>query len=96
MTKISLIVLLLSAVAYSHVQQLKSPVDYVDPFIGSQGARWFAFTPAALPFGLVKLSPMTYGFNGYSGGGGRSGSDSGQAGPPAWLHRSRRADLNQT
>jgi predicted alpha-1,2-mannosidase len=50
-----------------------TPVDYVDPFVGSQGSRWFVFTPAALPFGLCKLAPMTYGFNGYYGGGGRSG-----------------------
>ena len=42
-----------------------TPVDYVDPFVGSQGSRWFVFTPAAVPFGLVKLAPMTYGFNGY-------------------------------
>jgi predicted alpha-1,2-mannosidase len=56
-------------------QQIKQPVDYVNPFIGSQDSRWFAFTPAALPFGMVKLAPMTFGYNGYSGGGGRSGYD---------------------
>jgi predicted alpha-1,2-mannosidase len=73
MKKISLLVFLLSAIVCSYGQQPKCPVDYVDPFIGSQGARWFAFTPAAVPFGLVKLAPMTYGFNGYYGGGGQSG-----------------------
>lgn len=56
-------------------QMVKSPVDYVNPFIGSQDSRWFAFTPAALPFGMVKLAPMTFGFNGYAGGGHRSGYD---------------------
>jgi predicted alpha-1,2-mannosidase len=67
--------LVLSSILCSYGQQAKSPVDYVDPFIGSQGSRWFVFTPAALPFGLAKLAPMTLGFNGYYGGGGRSGYD---------------------
>lgn len=75
MRKISAILLLLLAILPSYAQGAESPVDYVDPFIGSQGARWFVFTPAALPFGLVKLAPMTFGFNGYYGGGGRSGYD---------------------
>jgi len=56
-------------------QQAKQPVDYVNPFIGSQDGRWFSFTPACLPFGMVKLAPMTFGFNGYGGGGSRSGYD---------------------
>src|SRR6202012_5206053 len=67
-------------------QQAKNPVDYVDPFIGSQGARWFAFTPAAMPFGLVKLAPMTYGFNGYFGGGGKSGYDNRQTSILGFAH----------
>jgi predicted alpha-1,2-mannosidase len=75
MKKLSVIIFLFLAAGNIYGQQLKSPVDYVDPFIGSQGARWFAFTPAALPFGLVKLAPMTYGFGGYFGGGGKSGYD---------------------
>jgi predicted alpha-1,2-mannosidase len=75
MKKLSFIIILFSIIESINGQNIKSPVDYVDPFIGSQGARWFAFTPAALPFGLVKLAPMTYGFNGYFGGGGRSGYD---------------------
>jgi predicted alpha-1,2-mannosidase len=49
------------------------PVDWVDPFIGTQSARWFFFTPAAAPFGLVKLAPDTTGFGGYAGGGHTSG-----------------------
>ena len=53
--KTSLFVLLFLAVACSYGRQAKSPVDYVDPFIGSEGSRWFVFTPAALPFGLAKL-----------------------------------------
>ncbi len=49
------------------------PVDYVNPFIGTLSARWFFFTPAATPFGLVKLAPDTTGFGGYGGGGNTSG-----------------------
>lgn len=75
MKKSAIGLFLFCAIIGSQAQSAKSPVDYVDPFIGSQGCRWFVFTPAALPFGLVKLAPMTYGFNGYFGGGGRSGYD---------------------
>ena len=49
------------------------PVDWVNPFIGTQSARWFFFTPAAAPFGLVKLAPDTTGFGGYAGGGHTTG-----------------------
>jgi hypothetical protein len=45
------------------------PVDWVDPLIGTQSARWFFFTPTAAPFGLVNLAPDTTGFCGYAGGG---------------------------
>ena len=34
-------------------------VQYVDPQIGSVHARWFFYTPAALPFGMAKLAPHT-------------------------------------
>jgi predicted alpha-1,2-mannosidase len=34
-------------------------VQYVDPQIGSVHGRWFFYTPAALPFGMAKLSPHT-------------------------------------
>jgi putative alpha-1,2-mannosidase len=48
--------LVLSSLLCIYGQQPKSPVDSVDPFIGAQGAKWFVFTPVALPFGLVKLA----------------------------------------
>lgn len=51
MKKISAMLLLLSTFVPSYAAGAKSPVDYVDSFIGSQGARWFVFTPAALPSG---------------------------------------------
>lgn len=53
----------------------QSPVDYVDPFLGSVHSRWFFFTPACEPLGMVKLAPMTYGFGGYRGGGHVTGYD---------------------
>lgn len=37
----------------------KAPVDWVDPQIGSVHGRWFFYTPAARPFGMVKLAPTT-------------------------------------
>lgn len=51
----------------------REPIDWVNPFLGTQSARWFFFTPAAMPFGLVKLAPDTTGYGGYRGGGHPSG-----------------------
>ena len=34
-------------------------VQYVDPQLGAVHARWFFYTPAAMPFGLAKLAPHT-------------------------------------
>ncbi|HTH82542.1 MAG TPA: GH92 family glycosyl hydrolase [Mucilaginibacter sp.] len=86
MKKLSILVAFFLITFNIYGQQAKKPVDYVDPFIGSQGARWFAFTPAAMPFGLVKLAPMTYGFNGYFGGGGKSGYDNRQTSILGFAH----------
>lgn len=33
--------------------------QYADPQIGSVHGRWFFYTPAAVPFGMVKLAPHT-------------------------------------
>ncbi len=35
------------------------PVDYVDPVIDTHNSRWFYFSSACRPFGLVNLSPDT-------------------------------------
>jgi predicted alpha-1,2-mannosidase len=35
----------------------KEPVDYVNPMIGTSGARWMLYPGPCLPFGMVKLSP---------------------------------------
>ena len=37
----------------------KTPLESVDPFIGSTGSRWFFFTPGAQPFGMAKPGPCT-------------------------------------
>ena len=39
--------------------QPKRPVDYVDPRIDSAHSRWFFFSSACRPFGMVNLSPDT-------------------------------------
>lgn len=33
--------------------------QYVNPNIGTAHSRWFFYTPAAMPFGMAKLSPST-------------------------------------
>src|ERR1700743_2164365 len=37
----------------------KSPLQSVDPTIGSTQCRWFFFTPGAMPFGMAKPGPCT-------------------------------------
>lgn len=49
--------------------------SYVDPTIGSAHSRWFFFTPAAVPFGMAKAAPTTYGHLGSRHGWGASGYD---------------------
>lgn len=39
----------------------ESPVDYVNPNIGTVHSRWFVYTPAAVPFGMAKLGASTNG-----------------------------------
>ena len=47
--------LLLLASVSTFAQQ--TPVDYVDPLIGSHDSRWINFPGPTRPFGMVKLSP---------------------------------------
>ena len=42
--------------------------EYVDPNIGTAHCRWFFYTPAAVPFGMAKLSPSTNAHHGNPGG----------------------------
>jgi putative alpha-1,2-mannosidase len=37
----------------------KSPADYVEPRIDTHKSRWFYFSSACRPFGMVNLSPDT-------------------------------------
>lgn len=41
-------------------KQVKTPVDYVEPRIDSHKSRWFYFSSASRPYGMVSLSPDTW------------------------------------
>jgi predicted alpha-1,2-mannosidase len=38
---------------------IENPVDYVNPFVDTHNSRWFYFSSASRPFGMVNLSPDT-------------------------------------
>lgn len=38
-------------------QEMKTPIDYVDPMIGTVDSRWMLYPGPSMPFGMVKLSP---------------------------------------
>ena len=48
-----------TALAASTAETPKSPADYVDPRIDTHKSRWFYFSSACRPFGMVNLSPDT-------------------------------------
>ena len=58
MNKISLIAVLLFAFSANSFSQKKSPLDYVNPIIGTNGMG-HTFPGACSPFGIVQLSPET-------------------------------------
>jgi putative alpha-1,2-mannosidase len=39
----------------------RQPADYVNPLIDTHKSRWFYFSSACRPFGMVNLSPDTNG-----------------------------------
>ncbi|WP_423738119.1 GH92 family glycosyl hydrolase [Chitinophaga caseinilytica] len=49
--------------------------QYVDPRIGTAHARWFHFTPGAMPFGMAKPAPSTNGHLGNRSGWEATGYD---------------------
>ena len=51
------LVFLLVVILFAGCTKQKEPVDYVDPLIGTSISRWMLFPGAAMPFGMVKLSP---------------------------------------
>ena len=57
--KMKLLVFLIFCFSQITKSQEKTPVDYVDPYIGSVHCRWFFSTPAAVPFGMARLGPHT-------------------------------------
>ena len=65
MYKISTVILLLLFISTLSLAQ--SPVDYVDPFIGTSNSRWMLYPGPSMPFGMVKLSPDNQG-NAWCGG----------------------------
>ncbi len=50
-------VLSVAATGVQLVAAEKEPVDYVNPMLGTSGARWMLYPGPCLPFGMVKLSP---------------------------------------
>jgi predicted alpha-1,2-mannosidase len=52
----------------------RQAVGDVNPFIGTTGSRWMLFPGAAMPFGMVKLSPDNKAWSGRAGSG-RAGYD---------------------
>ena len=59
MRNVNAILLILFSVMSCARPAEKSPVDWVDTQLGATHCRWFFYTPAALPFGMVKLAPTT-------------------------------------
>jgi predicted alpha-1,2-mannosidase len=53
------VVSLLLAFAVSGLASERSPLQSVDPTIGTAHCRWFFFTPGAMPFGMAKPGPCT-------------------------------------
>ncbi|CAH1002445.1 hypothetical protein LEM8419_03324 [Neolewinella maritima] len=54
--RLTLCLLLLAACVLAQIRQ---PVDYVNPLIDTHQSRWFYFSSASRPFGMVNLSPDT-------------------------------------
>ncbi len=46
-----------SAAGNGGADDVKAPVDYVDPMIGTSSSRWMLYPGPSMPFGMVKLSP---------------------------------------
>lgn len=55
----ALCLVILTSVSSFTAAAEKSPLQSVDPIIGSTHSRWFFFTPGAMPFGMAKPGPCT-------------------------------------
>lgn len=65
---ISLFLLLFNASTGFAQSAERSLTSYVKPGIGSAHSRWFFYTPAAVPQGMIKLAPSTNGHFGNATG----------------------------
>ncbi len=52
----------------ARVEQGKTPVDYVNPCVDTHKSRWFYFSSASRPYGMVSLSPDTWVKGGWNSG----------------------------
>src|SRR5688572_3867688 len=53
--------LIYSCLAISLFSQVKQPVDYADPLLGTSESRWMLNPGATMPFGMVQLAPDNQG-----------------------------------
>ncbi|MGQ7869199.1 GH92 family glycosyl hydrolase [Sunxiuqinia sp. sy24] len=58
--RISLITLLCGYSLFGFSQKSNDPTNYVNPLIDTHKSRWFYFSSASRPFGMVNLSPDTW------------------------------------
>jgi predicted alpha-1,2-mannosidase len=66
--------------------QKENLLKYVDPNIGTAHSRWFFYTPAAVPGGMVKLAPSTNGHYGNAQGWEAVGYDTRQNSIEGFVH----------
>lgn len=59
MKKHQLVILFAFLAIFTTLKAQLSPVDLVNPFIDTHNSRWFYFSSACRPFGMVNLSPDT-------------------------------------
>ena len=53
------IIFLSCLISFANLKAQDTPADLVNPFIDSHKSRWFYFSSACRPFGMVNLSPDT-------------------------------------
>ncbi|SMC78585.1 GH92 family glycosyl hydrolase [Pedobacter nyackensis] len=64
-----LLIILLTIFFQSMAQSVtRKLTDYVNPFIGTAKSRWFFFSSASRPFGMVSLSPDTWALGSWNSG----------------------------
>ncbi len=56
---LSVLMLLVWGQVFARAEVARTPADYVNPLIDTHKSRWFFFSSACRPFGMVNLSPDT-------------------------------------